>query len=210
MLEIAVVSFATFFATIGPLDIGIIFAAISVKENQKNKKHIAFKSFLIANVIFLVFALLGELILKSLGISLVSLKIGGGILLLLTAIDLVFAKASGATTTTTEEKEEAISRDDIAIFPLSTPLIAGPGTLGALVLLISAQKGDLVAQVIIFLSLIFVVFIALLCMLLSQQIQKIFGISGMQAISRIFGIILAALAVEFILDGIRQANLFTI
>lgn len=209
MLEIAIVSFTTFFATIGPLDVGIIFATISAKETAQNKKKIAWESCFFASIILLVFALSGDLLLKSLGISLASLKVAGGILLLLIAIDMVFAKESGGTSTTSEEKKEATCRQHIAVFPLATPLIAGPGTIGALILLISAQKEDFIAQAVVLGTLLFVIVLTLICMFLSQQIQKIFGITGMQAISRVFGIILSALAIEFIFNGISQSNLFS-
>ncbi len=206
MLEIAIVSFTTFVATIAPLNVGMLFVAITTRESKNTKYKIAWKCFIASNVIFLIFALLGKILLDSLGISLASLKTGGGILLLLIGIDLVFANYSGATSTTPEEKAEALNKKDIAIFPLATPLIAGPGSLGAMILLLTDQSNNLLSQFIVMLSLFAVLVITLICMFLSQQIQKIFGISGMQAISRILGIILVALAVEFIFGGIKDAG----
>ena len=208
MIEVFIASFATFFATIGPLDIGIIFAVISANLTKAEKKVIIFKSFFIANLIFLFFALIGEFVLNKLGISLTSLKVGGGILLLLVAIDLVFAQPSGGVSTTKEEKEEAIIKKDIAVFPLATPLIAGPGTLGALILFLSNQKGNFIAQISIMGALLIVMIIALVCMFLAEKVQKIFGISGMLAIQRVFGVVLAALAVEFIFSGIMESGIF--
>ena len=208
MIEIFIASFATFFATVGPLDIGIIFAVISANLTKKEKRAVIWKSFFIANLIFLFFAFVGEFVLNSLGISLASLKVGGGILLLLVAVDLVFAQHSGGVSTTQAEKEEAIIKKDIAVFPLATPLIAGPGTLGALVLFLSNQKDNFIAQISIMGALLVVMIIGLVCMFLAEQVQKVFGLSGMLAIQRVFGVILAALAVEFIFSGITESGIF--
>ena len=140
IIETAGVAFATFFATIGPLDVAAIYAALTSAVSRKRRRQMAVRGTLIAGSILLLFALVGDFLLAGLGISLAALRTGGGILLLLIGIDLVFARSSGSTSTTDEEEKEAQSKQDISVFPLATPLIAGPGTLGAVILLMANGK----------------------------------------------------------------------
>ena len=130
VIETAGVAFATFFATIGPLDVAAMYAALTSAVSRKRRRQMAVRGTLIAGSILLLFALVGDFLLAGLGISLAALRTGGGILLLLIGIDLVFARSSGSTSTTDEEEKEAQSKQDISVFPLATPLIAGPGALG--------------------------------------------------------------------------------
>ena len=124
MWDTAVVAFATLFATIGPLDVGVVFASLTGSQSSRERRATALRGVAIAAAILLAFAVFGKAMLDTFGISLAALRIGGGILLLLIAIDLVFARPSGASTTTSEELAEAVSRPDIATFPLATPLLA--------------------------------------------------------------------------------------
>ena len=131
MLETAMVALATLFATVGPIDVAAVFAALTATATPQERYSIALRGALTATVILIFFALLGKFLLAGLGISLPALRTSGGILLLLIGIDMVFARPSGATSTTAEEANEARRRHDIAIFPLATPLIAGPGAMGS-------------------------------------------------------------------------------
>ncbi len=142
MIETAIVTVATFFATIGPLDVAAIFAALTADESPQARRSMALRGTLIASVILVLFALVGELLLAGLGISLAALRTAGGILLLLMGIDLVFARSSGGLTATDEEKQEAVARKDISVFPLATPLIAGPGSMGAASCLWPIPRGN--------------------------------------------------------------------
>jgi multiple antibiotic resistance protein len=156
--------------------------------------------------ILLVFALFGETLLSLLGISLAALRTAGGILLLLIGIELVFARTSGATSTTEDETREAESRIDISIFPLATPLIAGPGTMGAVILLMANAEGDMHRQLIVLASLLAVLLFTLACLITASQLQKLLGRTGTHVINRIFGVLLSALAVQFIFDGIVESG----
>lgn len=207
MIETAIVAAATFFATIGPLDVAAMFAVMTSENTPKERRRTAFRGTLIATVILLVFALLGERMLAGLGISLPALRIAGGILLLLIGIEMVFAMSSGARTTTDEEELEAATRQDIAVFPLATPLIAGPGAMGAAILLMADAAGDWLLQAAVIAALLIMLLLTLIGMLLASQLQRLLGVTGMQVISRVFGVLLSALAVQFILDGIAQSGL---
>jgi multiple antibiotic resistance protein len=207
MLETAIVTFTTFFATIGPVDVAVIFAAMTKSSNAKQKRTMAVRGTLIAFAILIIFALMGETLLKTLGISLAALKFSGGILLLLIAIDMVFARTSGGSSTTEEENKEGAGKEDISVFPLATPLIAGPGSMGAIMLLMARAQGDTKTQAIVIASMTAVLLVTLILLLLSGKVQKILGITGIHVISRVFGVILAALAVQFMFDGIAHSGL---
>ncbi|SEA41508.1 multiple antibiotic resistance protein [Desulfuromusa kysingii] len=207
MIETAGLALATFLATIGPLDVAAMFAALTANQTAQHRRSIAIRGILISTVILLAFALVGEFLLAGLGISLAALRTAGGILLLLMGIDMVFARSSGGTSTTDEEVTEAFSKTDISVFPLATPLIAGPGAMGAAILLMADQKGDVAGQAIIIASILLILLLTFISMLLAGKIQHWLGVTGMQVITRIMGVLLSALAVQFIFDGIRQSGL---
>ena len=208
MVEVAAVAFTTFFVTLGPIEVAAVFAALTQNRSTLHRRSMAIRGTLIATGILLTFAIFGDWLLGSLGISLAALRTAGGILLLLIGIDMVFARASGGTTTTEAETKEAEHKQDISVFPLATPLIAGPGAMGAVILLIANAQGDLFIQLIVITSLLAVLLINLLALLGATYIQKILGVAGQHVISRVFGVLLCALAVQFVFDGIGQSGLF--
>jgi multiple antibiotic resistance protein len=207
MLETAIVSFTTFFATVGPLDVAAMFAAMTPRASARVKRAMAVRGTLIATIVLVTFALIGDLVLASLGISLEALRIAGGILLLLIGIDMVFARTSGGTSTTDDEAKEARTKQDISVFPLATPLIAGPGAMGAAILLMADAEGDLKLQGIVLGSLLALMLLTLILLLLAGKVQRLLGVTAMHVISRVFGVLLSALAVQFVIDGIRQSGL---
>lgn len=206
MIETASVALATFFATVGPLDVAMIYAALTINQTPAARLRMAVRGTLAAAAILLVFALFGETLLDLLGISLAALRTAGGILLLLIGIELVFARTSGATSTTEDETREAEGRLDISIFPLATPLIAGPGTMGAVILLTANAEGDLNRQLIVLACLLAVLLFTLACLITASQLQKLLGRTGTHVINRIFGVLLSALAVQFIFDGVAESG----
>ena len=207
MFETAALSMATFFATIGPLDVAAIFAALTASSTHQHRLSMAIRGTVIATIILVLFALVGELVLGSLGISLPALRTAGGILLLLIAIEMVFARTTGGTSTTDEEEQEALSKQDIAVFPIATPLIAGPGAMGAAILLMADAEGDLTNQAIVLGSLLVILLLTFAGMLLAGRLLKLLGIIGMHVITRVMWVLLSALAVQFIFDGIAQSGL---
>lgn len=209
MIETAIVAFATFFATVGPPDVAAMFAVLTADDPPRARRRTAFRGTLIATVILVFFAFAGEIMLGALGISLPALRIAGGILLFLIGIDMVFAVSSGGTSTTAEETQEAASKADIAVFPLATPLIAGPGAMGAAILLMSDTGGDLLLKAAVIASLIAVLLLTLAGMLVATQLQRFLGVTGMHVITRVLGVLLSALAVQFVLDGLLASGLFT-
>jgi multiple antibiotic resistance protein len=207
MLETALVALTTYFATIGPLDVAAIFAALTPHNTTRERRAIAVKGTFIALGILLLFALFGDAMLHLFGISLPALRTAGGILLLLIAIDMVFSRPSGGVTTTEAENREASAKHDISVFPLATPLIAGPGAMGATILLVADAEGDPATIALVIASLVAILALTCALMLIAAQIQRLFGITGLHVISGVFGVLLAALAVQFIFDGIATSGL---
>ena len=163
---------------------------------------------LIATGILLFFAVFGQALLSLFGITLPALRIAGGILLLLISIDMVFARHSGGTGTTPEEENEARTRPDISVFPLATPLIAGPGAISAAILLASPAGLFTLAWFEVVAALLAILTLCYLAMLVAIPIQRLLGITGLAVVSRVVGVLLAALAMQFLIDGIRAAGLF--
>jgi multiple antibiotic resistance protein len=209
MLEIAVRAFTTFFATVGPVDVAALFAALSAAATAKQRRSMAVKGTLIATILLLLFTLFGTEVLRWMGITLPALKTAGGVLLLLMSIDMVFARPSGMTSTTVAETSEAATKNDISVFPLATPLIAGPGALGAAVLLTAETEGDLVLQATVVAALLVVMAITLALLLIAAQVHRFLGVTGQNVITRVVGILLAALAVQFLFDGVRTSGLLS-
>ena len=207
MNETAAIALTTFFATISPLNVAAVFATLTANTPSSYKRSMAIRGSLIAAGILIIFATVGETLLTSLGISLAALRTSGGILLLLIGIEMVFVRTSGGTSTTEDEEQEAAGKQDISVFPVATPMMAGPGTMGAAILLMANTGGEITAQAIVIASLLVVILATFVALLLASQIQKILGVTGMQVISRVMGVLLSALAVQFIFDGVKQSGL---
>ncbi len=207
MIELAGLAFTTYFATIGPIGVSAMFAALTVSASARERRSMAVRGIIIAGVILLGFALIGEYLLTGLGISLAALRISGGILLLLIGIDKVFARSNSGSATITAERQEAESKDDISVFPLATPLLAGPGSMGATMLLMADAKGNLSQQATLVAALVAFLLLTLFALLSASKLQKLLGVTGMHVVGRVMGVLLSALAVQFILDGIAQSGL---
>jgi len=168
----------------------------------------AIKGVAIATMIMMVFVLFGNGLLDYMGITLPAFKTAGGILLLLIGIRMVFAEASGGTSTTEDETREAEAKVNVSVFPLATPLIAGPGSMGAAVLLMGNVRGDIALQGMVIGALISVLLTTLVLLLMASQVQRVLGVTGLHVISRIFGVLLTAMAVQFIFNGVAASGLF--
>ena len=207
MLETALIAFTTFFATVGPPDVAAVFAALTARAAPAQRRRYALRATLIAGAILLFFALFGRLLLESLDITLAALRTAGGLLLFLIAVDLVFARDSGAVSATVEETAEAETRQDVSVFPIATPLIAGPGTIGATIVLIAEAQPDPLAATTVLAMLALVLAITYVLMRAAETVQRVLGVTGVHVISRIMGLLLAALAVQFVFDGIGDSGL---
>lgn len=198
-------AFVTLFVVIDPFAVVPMFVALTRNETAINKRHTALKSTVIATILLLIFAFAGDKLLDALSISEPAFRIAGGFLLLLAAIEMVVARASGIRTTTGDEDEEAAHRDDISVFPLAIPLIAGPGALTSIVVLMrQAEVMGFKASMGIVLILMSVLLITYFGLLMSDRLMKLLGVTGTNVMTRVLGIILAALAVQNIINGVTM------
>ncbi len=207
MFELAIISLTTFIVTVGPVDVAVVFAVLTRNQPATQRRAMALRGTLLAAVILLIFALFGEASLEVLGITLPALYTGGGILLLLIGIDMVFARSSGGVSATAPETREAAGRTDLAVFPLATPLLAGPGAISAAILLMSKANGDWLAQGVVLAALLLVMLLTLICLLLATHLQRFLGVTGSHVLTRIMGVLLCALAMQFIFDGLAESGL---
>ncbi len=210
MNETLVIAFTTFFATIGPIDVAVMYPVLSRGMTSRQRRRTAVRAVFLASCLLYAFALFGQMLLDRLGISIPALQTAGGILLFLVGLDMVFARHSGVASTTEDEDREARERKDIAVFPLATPLIAGPGAIGAAILLMTNAGNNLYQQLAVVSSLGFVLLLTLTLMFMSGQVQRLLGVTGMNVVSRIFGLLLTALAVQFVFDGIKGSGLINV
>ena len=197
-------AFVTLVVVVDPIGVAAIFAALTQRENDAYRVRMAIKGTLLAAGILVLFTVVGDALLAALGISLAAFRIAGGILLFLLAIDMVLARDSGLRSTTVRETEEAATRQDISVFPLAIPLIAGPGAITSM-LLLTGQGPDGFGTVLTVLAIMaFVLSLTLLALLAAGRIMRLIGVTGSGVVSRVLGILLAALAVQFVIDGLRN------
>lgn len=211
--ETYIIVLTSLFALVDPIGNAVIFASLTPTRTPHRRRMYAIKGVMIATMLLLGFMFLGEFFLKHLGISLAALRTAGGILLLIMGIDMVFARHSGGTRTTDEEEQEAMAhsraKEDISVFPLATPLLAGPGAIGAIILF-HANAGEAPEQQFaVIMALVTIMLVALICLLASTYLQRLLGKTGMNVINRIMGVLLSALAVQFMFDGLGKSGLFT-
>jgi multiple antibiotic resistance protein len=207
MIEQAVAAFVMLFVVVDPIGVAPIFAALTAQDAPAERRRQANHGVLLAAAVLLVFALGGEFVLALLGISLPAFRIAGGLLLLLLAIDMVMARQSGLRATTPDEEAEGARKSDIAVFPLAIPLIAGPGALTSVMLLMGSASGDLIAQVTVIAVLLVVLAISWVCLLLALKLVRHLGVTGINVITRVLGLLVAALAMQFMIDGLAATGL---
>lgn len=195
-------TFIVLFIVVDPLGIAPIFASLTRGGTDLYRRQMAIKGTLLAAMIMLAFLFIGDLLLKALGIGLPAFRIAGGALLFLLAIDMVFARQSGLRSTTSQEQQEAEHKDDISVFPLAFPLISGPGALTT-TLLMASRSHDMTMVAGNVAVMLAVLALTLLTLLSAATIMKWMGETGANVISRLFGLLLAALAVQFMLDGLH-------
>jgi multiple antibiotic resistance protein len=205
MLAIFLNSFVLFFITIDT--IGNLPFYISLTEGAKIKKknQIAIKSVIIAFFITVAFAYLGKYLLDAIGVSLNSLKIAGGVILMFIAIDILFEKRKIRREKKVEEALDEKNFDEIIVFPIAIPFIAGPSTLATIILLMGNYSNNIEFQISVLLALIAALIISLFLMIGANFSTKYIPQQILHATSRVFAFILAALATQFIIDGIKAS-----
>jgi multiple antibiotic resistance protein len=209
MLETALSAFATFFATIGPVEAAVLFASFCPRFSRAERVAISLKATGIATGIILFFAIFGAAILSALGVGFPALQAAGGVILAIIAIDMIFESRIGGSTISLPENAEARAKnDEIAVFPLATPILAGPGAMSGAMLLMANAHGVFLKQVAVIAALLTVMGLTLLLLLAAQEIREWVGVTAQKVVMRVFGILLAAIAVQSLFNGIAGSGVF--
>ncbi|WP_455207355.1 MarC family protein [Kaarinaea lacus] len=203
-MDIYINAFVVLFVVVDPIAIAPLFLSFTTNNTARQRKHMVVKGVLLATAMLLVFYLFGEWLLKAMGITIPAFRIAGGILLLLIAIDMILVYQSPIRSTTSDEQHEAELKQDISVFPLAFPLISGPGALTTVLLMASNTRDNI--QMAGMIAIILVIMLATFVVLrLAPRMTKLMGETGTNVLSRLFGLILAALAVQYMIDGIKSA-----
>ena len=205
MLPIFLNSFVLFFITIDTIGNLPFFISLTEGAKIKKKNQIALKSVIYAFFILILFAYLGKYLLDALGVTLDSLKIAGGIILMFIAIDILFEKRKKRREKKVEAALDEKTYDEIIIFPMAIPFIAGPSTLATIILLMGNYNESINFQIVVLLALIAALIASLLLMIGANFTTKYIPPQILHAISRVFAFILAALATQFVIDGIKAS-----
>ncbi len=203
MLERLLAVFVTLFVVVDPIANAPLFITLTAKDSEEERRRTAWHGVSIAAGILVAFALGGAWLLSRLGIELFAFRIAGGCLLFLLSIDMVMVRQTGLRATTPVEEAEALARADVSVFPLAIPMIAGPGALTTVVLLMGEARGSLAHQAEILAVLVFVLGLTLVCLLAASRLTRVLGITGVNVVTRVSGLLTAALAVQFVVDGLR-------
>lgn len=200
-----ITSFVTLFVIIDPIGLTPLFVALTQGMSVKQRRAIAVRATLVSAAILSLFAIFGEAVLGFIGISMAAFKISGGILLLLTALDMLFERRSKRREDRAEEEEMV---DDPSVFPLAIPLIAGPGSIATVILLSGTHPGFAglglsLAVMALVLIVSFIFFEA------ATPLERMLGKTGINVVSRLLGMLLAALAVQFMLNGLQDFGILS-
>ncbi len=195
--------FIVLLVVVDPVGVTPMFGALTRGGGELYRRRMAVKGTTLAAAILLMFAFIGDWLLNTLGITLPAFKIAGGLLLFLIAIDMVFARQSGGRSATGSEQEEARHKEDISVFPLAFPLIAGPGALTTVLLMVGETRGNPLYFMAMIGVLLLILALTFVCLLLAAPLMRLLGETGANVMDRLFGVILAALAVQFVIDGVR-------
>jgi multiple antibiotic resistance protein len=206
MLDLFISAFITFFVVIDPPGCAPIYASLTKGANAQQRRSMALRASFIAALILLVFALFGEKLLGALHIELNSFRIAGGIMLFLIALDMVFEKRTQRREERAQKIIETPEIEDVSVFPMAMPMIAGPGSIAS-VMLLMAQNDGLERATVILSALGAVLLLTLLALLAAGPIMKAVGQKTEAVITRLLGVLLGALAAQFVIDGLKESFL---
>ncbi len=201
----AVTAFATAFTILDPVGMVPATLAMTAHATPDQRRHITNRAVLVAAAIIVFMAVVGRYLLLYLGITLPAFAIAGGILLLLIAVDMLFGRPSRAKGDP-EGQRESIDVDSVAVFPLAIPFIAGPGTIATVLLLVNLSGANRGRLIIVYAAYGVGLLATWLCMRTADLVMRVLGKTGVGVLTRLLGIIMAALAVQFILNGLHQAG----
>lgn len=207
-------TFVTFFVVIDPIGLVPFFMTLTEGESRKAKARIAWRSVLIATVILTIFAVVGKEFLEALGISLPAFRIAGGMLLFLIAVEMLFEKRTERRKKNVDPDEDGLDAEsdeesnDVAVFPLAVPFLAGPGSMATIILLMSKYEGHWEKQLVVYSVMLSCLIACYIMFRLSGKLDRIITPKMTKVATRLLGVLLAALSVQFILSGLKHSVLF--
>ncbi|GAB5446551.1 MarC family protein [Gymnodinialimonas sp.] len=199
-LTLYIPAFVTLFVIIDPIGLAPLFVAMTQGMTARQRRSIAIRSCLVAAGLLTLFGLAGEAVLGFLGISMAAFRMAGGILLFLTALDMLFERRSQRRQGTADAEPEG---EDPSVFPLAIPLIAGPGSIATMILL-TGQDDSTVNLIAIHAVMAVVIAFVFVLFLLAAPLERLLGPTGINVVTRLLGMLLAALSVQFVIDGLRD------
>jgi multiple antibiotic resistance protein len=202
----AATAVATAITIIDPVGMIPMTLTVTAGDPPATRKKVVDRAITVSAAIILFMGLLGRTVLDYLGITLPAFMIAGGVLLFLIAIDMLFARKTRVKHTDEEEREGA-EMENPAVFPLAVPMIAGPGTIATVLLLVNLTRGDRLELVVVFAAYGFALLVTWMCMRAASVLQVVIGNTGVHVVTRLLGIILAALAVQFVINGLINTPL---
>jgi multiple antibiotic resistance protein len=202
--DLAAASFTSFFVTIDPVGVVPIFLSLTAHLPAAERRKVALRGVGIATVVLVAFALVGEALLDRLGVGMPAFRIAGGLLLLVIAGEMLFERRNERRAQRADSAAEG-EADALAVFPLAVPLLAGPAALTAAVLMMSEQAEDVGARATVLATLLAVMAVAGVLLLVAARVASLLGRGAIDVLTRLLGIVLAALAIQFVLDGVFQA-----
>jgi multiple antibiotic resistance protein len=200
--QFALLALSAIFVIVDPLGVVPLFLALTPNDSAERKRAMARRACLVAGSLLVLFAVAGNSLLQLFGITLSAFKVAGGLLMLLTAIDQLRAQPT-PTRTTSEETHEGAAKEDVSIVPLAVPLLAGPGSIATTMMLMSRAKG-LVQSALVLVAIALTIGAAYVLLRSSDTISRHLGTTVRLVVERIIGLVLAAIAVQFILDGMVE------
>lgn len=202
----AITAFVTLFVVVDPIGLAPIFIALTMGMSARQRFSVGLRAVVVSAVLMTLFGLFGDKILAGLGITLPAFRIAGGMLLFLTALDMLFERRTERREGQSQMEETA---NDPSVFPLATPLIAGPGALATMILLAGGPGMSGLKLVEVHLVMLAVLGCVFVLFLLASPIERMLGRTGTMVVTRLLGMLLAALAAQFILDGLRGAGIIS-
>ncbi|MGC9371170.1 MAG: MarC family protein [Paracoccaceae bacterium] len=195
-------AFVTLFVIIDPIGLAPLFVAITQGMTAQERRAIALRASAVAIGLLTLFGLFGESVLGFAGISMAAFRIAGGMLLFLTAMEMLFERRAKR-----REDQAEDDRPDPSVFPLATPLMAGPGAMASMILLTGEVRGDLAGMAGVLGVMVAVIAVVLTLFLAAGLLERALGRTGINVVTRLLGMLLAALSVQFVLDGLRNFGL---
>ncbi|WP_417250743.1 MarC family protein [Celeribacter sp.] len=203
-LQSLITAFFTMFVIIDPVGLAPLFVALTTGTDARHRRAVAFRAIAVSAGVLLLFGLFGEAVLGFAGISMPAFRIAGGVLLFLTALDMLFERRTKRREDQASQSQaDDHSPDDPSVFPLATPLIAGPGSIASVILL-TGQAGTPLETVAVFAVVGLVLLLVLLFFLAGGLLERVLGPTGINVVTRLLGMLLAALSVQFVIDGLRE------